>query len=103
MLHYIDENKNRMHNAIELLNDLGFNLIFIDGAFYTFTSFEPADETNSYITMIGKNVTKFIETSISVTGITKQRETEIHQNLATLPNRMREYSPDTKWIKYVAQ
>lgn len=103
MRHIIDTRRNAMVSAIELMNNLGLNIVWIDGAFYVFTEFIPADQDNQYISMQGKNITEMVENTLDTRGFDKQRQIELFQKIEAMPSRQREFSPETEWTKYIGR
>jgi hypothetical protein len=81
---------------VELLNANHASLIHIEGAYYTFTSFEPADNDNHYTTLIGRNVTQFVDNHLQYDKIV------LFQKIEEIPIKRREFHPSIKWRKYAA-
>jgi len=105
MQHYVDIDQKRRLGMIQILNDKGYNIIHIDNTYQLFTEFEPANEAADihFIFMRGKDVTSIIEQAIDKNGYTPMMEQELAQLISQEPERAREYSKDTPWIKYIAK
>jgi len=105
MEHFADGQRLQMIGFIEVLNDIGFNVLYIDKTFYVFIEFEPADLSSgiNYITVVGRNVTFEIENAIQKEGYTDRIKTELFQKIEGTKARRREFSANTEWKKYLAQ
>lgn len=103
MEHFAEGKRLQMTGFIEVLNDIGFNLLYIDKTFYVFTEFEPADPSSgiNYITVIGRNVTFEVENAVQKEGYTERIRIELFQKIESSKPRRREFSPDTEWRKYL--
>lgn len=104
MEHHIDTRKKAMMGFIEILNDLGLNVIYIDGTFYVFTDFQPIepDAGITYVTLTGKNITADVENAIQKEGYTPQMKTELFQRIGIMKDRRREFDGNISWKKYLA-
>ncbi len=94
----------QMLGFIEILNDLGLNICYIDSTFYVFSEFEPADPTIGvhYITLFGINVSAEVENALSKEGYTLQMKQELFQKISVMKYRRREFHPNITWKKYLA-
>lgn len=103
--HYVDTNRRKMLGMIEILNDKGHNILHIDNTFVLFTTFEPADSSinANYITVRGQDITTEIENAMEKNGYTEQLQIELLHRISNEPNRLREYSANEPWIKYLAK
>lgn len=104
MEHYIDNRKSQMIGFIEILNDIGLNIVHIDRTFYVFTEFESADPSinANYISIIGKNITAQVENAVQKEGYTERMKTELFQKLDGEKGKRREFSANIEWRKYLA-
>jgi len=102
--HYIDSRKSAMTGLIEVLNDLGMSIIYIDRTFFVFSEFSPADSSinANYVTLVGKNITTDIENALQKGAYTKQMQQEMFQRIDVVKSRRREFSENTSWKKYLA-
>jgi hypothetical protein len=101
MKHQIDEAQRTSLGVIELLNNLGFNIVHIDNTYYAFSEFIPVDDTMSEISMTGKNITNIIENQTSTIGLDNLRQREIVSKIEVMTDRRRVFSPTTKYVKYL--
>lgn len=93
-----------MLGFIEILNDLGLNVLYIDRTFYVFSEFDPADKSIdvNYITVKGINITSDVENALQKEGYTEQMRTELFQKIGVMKYRLRKFSADTEWKQYLA-
>lgn len=105
MEHYIDTRKTHMLGFIEILNDLGLNIVYIDRTFYVFSEFQPPDPSVdvNYISLEGINITSEVENAIQKEGYNEQMKTELFQKIAVMTYRKREFASHMEWKKYIAK
>ena len=104
MEHYIDTRKTHMLGFVEVLNDLGLNVLYIDRTFYVFSEFEAADASIdvNYISVKGINITSDVENALQKEGYTEQMRTELFQKISVMKYRLRKFSANTEWKQYLA-
>lgn len=105
MEHYIDSRKTYMLGFIEILNDIGLSILYIDRTFYVFSEFQPPDPSIdvNYSSILGINITSEVENAIQKEGYTEQMKTELSQKIGVMPYRKREFSANMEWKKYIAK
>jgi len=94
-----------MEEKIQVLNQLGHNIVFINKVYYAFTVFEPADNNVHKHYVEGKDITNLLTTeqvNIQVKDADRQVDV-ISTKLENLKTYRREYSKDFSWITYLTK
>jgi len=87
---------------IEIINDLGYNVVYIDNTYYIYTDFQIPDDVITEISLIGKNVTSIIENQPNTFGLDKLRQRELVDKISVMKQRRRQFHKNTAYVKYLA-
>lgn len=87
---------------IEIINDLGYNVVFIDNTYYVYTEFIIPDDVVTEISLIGKNITDIIEHQPDTFGLDKLRQRELIDKISVMKSRRRQFHKDVIYVKYLA-
>jgi hypothetical protein len=98
--------KNAEHRIIigfiELLNDMGLNIVAIDNSFYAFTSFECANDILDDIELKGRNVTFLIENETATAASTILKKNELITRIDEIKLYRRRFDRDANYVQYLA-
>jgi len=87
---------------LELLNDIGMNIVGIDNSFYAFTSFESADDILVDIEMTGRNITLLVENETATAASTILKKNELIGRIDEIKPRRRKFHRDTLYVQYLS-
>ena len=90
-----------MRGFIELLNDMGMNIVLIENTFFAFTSFEAPDDSINEITLVGRDITTLVENETSTAASNTFKKQELLTRINEIINRRRVYHRDTLYTKFV--
>lgn len=93
----------RFTDVVHQLNDIGVNVVIVDGVFYSYIEFTPSDNDTLYHTVVGKDITSLIHSIVTTHGFTHLEKTNLLQNIEAIDHRRREFHPSIIWAKYAAK
>lgn len=102
MIHQISHEHKTMIGFIELLNEMGLNVVHIDNSFFMFTSFQEVDDVINEIEIQGRNITSLIESETATAKTSHLRREELITRINEISTRRRQFHPNTPYTKYLS-
>lgn len=102
---YSSSKRQEIKSFIELLNELGFTIVSINGEFYCSTEFE---QPNSNVgvdesQLIGRDVTTLVENAIDHRNISDLRKRELTTQINDIKIVRRRFHKDITYVVYSSQ
>jgi hypothetical protein len=101
MNHERNDHHRQMVGFIQLLNDIGINIVEINNSFYAFTSFECADDILPDHELMGRDVTKIVEDEVANAASTQLKKNELISRINEIPLRRRKFHRDMRYSQYL--
>lgn len=102
MKHTKDPERVLMIGFIELLNEMGFNVVWIDSTFYAFNEFIPIDENINEIELSGRDITSLVENETATAASNHLKKNELISRISEMKPRRRQFPPNTPYTKFLA-
>lgn len=86
---------------LELLNDLGINVLLVDNTYYAYNSFDlPNYDDYHHLEFMGTNITDLIQNRPITTGADRMAQQEVFQTINNRKRRTRRFHRDTLFVDY---
>lgn len=91
-------------NTIELLNQLGYNIVEIHESFYAYNTFEGYSQHTHFSTIKGRDVSDIISDPqlLQISGTAKQQQDGISTKIESLPIIRKQFSNNIPYILHLS-
>ena len=103
MVRRITEDQVRLKKFLDLLNDMGHNILYIDETYYIVDRLELPDyDTYHHIEVVGANISSVVFNQPITVGADLNKQTALTQQFNDMKRRLRQFHRDTKFNYYAA-